>query len=129
MITPFDIVKHLCEKTPLDYDMKDYGSWVINRGLSNIMDTVVFADMMNRYYHLRKDIQRDFYLHGIPKGKRYGKWHKTVAINIITLIQEKYQCNRQVALSYLSLMNETQQKQLVEAMNRGGNGARNKDNS
>ncbi len=121
MISPFDIIKHLSEKTPLEYEISQYNPWMVNRGFSNMMDTVFFAEAMNKYYSLDKDIQRDFLYFGIPKGKRWGKWTKQSDINnIVGLIMNKYQCNRQVAETYHKLMSPTDIKQFEEKMNTGG---------
>lgn len=120
-ISPFDIIKHVSEKTPLDFDIKEYNPFMVTRGLSNTISTIFFAEMMNKYHELDKDIQYSFYFHGIPKGKRYGTWNKAIISDpVVELIMNKYQCNRQVAEGYFKLMNDTSIKQLQEQMNEGG---------
>jgi len=121
MTTPFDILKHINSKDELDFEMKDYNSFMINRGLSNNLDTLFFADVINKYSQLDKDIQYRFYFDAIPKGKRFGKWHKSLVINTdVTLIMETYKVNQRVAESYLKLMNDDAIKILHEKNNRGG---------
>lgn len=122
MTSPFDIIKHVNEKTPLEFDMKDYSPWMINRGMSNTLDTLFFSEVMNRYSQvLDKDMQYAFYLNGVPKGKRFGKWHKADAINSnVELIMQRYMVNRQVAEQYLKVMSESALQQLQEKMRKGG---------
>jgi len=120
-VSPFDISKSLQEKNGLEYDISKYDSFMINRIMSNTMDTLFFAEAMNRYYHLSKEQQRDFYLHGITKGKRFGKFNKKISINIDThMIMNYYQCNLKVAESYLKLMNESALQNLREKTKHGG---------
>lgn len=122
MTSPFDIIKHINEKSDLEFDIKDYNQWMINRGLSNTLDTVFFAEVMNRYsQQLDKDMQYAFYLHGVPKGRRFGKWHKADAINSnVELIMQRYCVNRQVAEQYLKVMSDSALQQLQEKMRKGG---------
>jgi hypothetical protein len=121
MTSPFDLSKHLNEKTSIEFDIKDYSPWMINKIMSNTMDTIFFAEMMNRFYDLDKNIQYDFYFHGIPKGKRFGKYNKVPTINnIVELIMKTYQVNQTVAESYLKIMSEDAVKKLEEKSNEGG---------
>jgi hypothetical protein len=121
MTTPFDIIKHINEKTALEFDMKDYNPFMVNRGLSNTIDTLFFAEVMNKYYTLDKDIQYAFYFNGIPKGKRFGKWNKSSEINTnIELIMNEYKVNIRVAASYLKLMNDADIQLLHEKSYKGG---------
>ena len=116
----FDILKHINSKDGLDFEMKEYLPFLINRGLSNTIDTVFFADVMNRFHHLDKDIQYDFYFNAIPKGKRYGKWNKATINKNVDLIIEFYEVNRAVAESYLKIMSEDDIVALHEKNNKGG---------
>jgi hypothetical protein len=123
-ISPFEIIKHLNEKTKLDFDIKEYSPWIINKGLSFHKETLAFADIMNKMSQLDKDIQYAFYLNAIPKGKRYGKWEKpSKDTDLIELIRHKYFCNSNIAKQYASLMSE-EEKQKISESKGGRNGAR-----
>lgn len=120
-ISPFDIVKALNEKTDLEYDIKDYSPWMINKSLSFIKDTIFFANEMNKSFNLDKDIQRDFYKYGIPRGKRFGKWEKQLKVpELVEKIAEYFCINKNVATQYVSLLSDSELKQLQEKMIRGG---------
>ena len=41
---------------------KNYPSWIINKCLSGFIDTVMFANEINRLHHLPKKMQFDFLL-------------------------------------------------------------------
>lgn len=76
-LSPFDLASHLNEKKgELNVEEVGYEPYVINRVFSNTIDTVLFANELNRYWMVPKQQQFDFYYHGLPKKKRYGKWHK-----------------------------------------------------
>lgn len=103
-----------------EIDRKEYNAFMVNRGLSQFMDTVLFANEMNKYYSLDKDMQYDFYFYSIPKGKRFSKWAKSNPSKDIELIMKAYNINRSRALEYLNLLTEDNIKELEELMNPGG---------
>ena len=120
-ISPFDVVKSLNEKTELEYDIKEYSVFMVNRIMSNNLDTLFFAEAMNRLNNLSTYMQRDFYWHGLPKAKRFGKYNKALAINnTVELIIAKYAVNRKVAEGYYKLMDESALIKLRESMDHGG---------
>jgi len=116
----FDLINHLSTKQEYEYDIKDYTPWMINKAFSNTMDTVYFAEAMNKFSHLPKDIQRDFYLQALPAKKRYGKWNKATINNQVEMIMTNYQVNQQVAEKYLKLLSKSELLQLEEKQNKGG---------
>ena len=120
-ISPFDITNHLYNKTPLEFEIKVFNPWMINKALSFNLDTILIANECNKYYRLDKQLQYDFLYHIIPKGKRYGKWIKKVAaeedINILTAY---YNINKQVAMDYLALLTEEQMDIIRIKMRKGG---------
>lgn len=120
MASPFDIIKNISEKTPLDWEKKDYNPWIINRSFSNLMDTLFFANELNKYYHLDKDVQYDFYYTAIPKGKRYSSWHKEINNEDVKVIREFYNVNRRIAEKYLALLTTSQLNELKELSLKGG---------
>ena len=120
-VSPFDIAKALNEKTEFEYSIKDYSPWMINKILSLTKDTIFFANEMNKNYQIDNDMQRDFYLNGVPKGKRYGKWHKKINDNsVIDLISAYFCINKSVAAQYALLLSEEHLQQIKQKMSRGG---------
>jgi hypothetical protein len=76
----FDFVKAINEKTSIEYNDTDYVPYVVNRAMSNNIQTLFFANELNKFNQLAKKMQFDFLYHGVPKGKRFDKWHKQDAI-------------------------------------------------
>ena len=110
-MSPFDIINIINEKKEHDTGevLADYAPFIVNRGLSNTMDTLFFAAEMSKYAHLGKDVQFAFYLNGIPKGKRFGKWNKPPKAEDIELINKvcnAYSVNEKIAKRYLTLLSE-----------------------
>lgn len=101
-------------------DKKEYNPWMVNRGLSNFMDTVFFANEINKYYSLDKDMQYDFLFYGVPKGKRFSKWEKQSIEADVKLIMKAYSINRARAEEYLKLTSPEQVQEIRTAMNPGG---------
>ena len=54
--------------------IKGYAPYIINRCLSGHLDCVLFANEMNKYSFLDKDMQYSFYLNTLRKRKRFSPW-------------------------------------------------------
>lgn len=121
-MSPFDIVNHLNKKTSLEFDIKSYLPFIINKSLSFHPETIQFANAMNMNYSLDSDIQYTFYKEGIPKSNtRFGKWIKKQDVSsVVEFISRIYNVNEKVASQYISLLNEEQLKQLCEKFGEGG---------
>ena len=125
-MTPFDFLN------AINYDKKnlikdeptvesDYNAFMVNRGLSYFNDTVLYANMMNGFAGLDSKIQFDFYLHAIPKRKRFSKWAKKSAqTETLRLIMDYYKYNEERALEALSLLSDEQIKIIEDKMYKGG---------
>lgn len=105
-LSPFEITSHINEKKGvLDVEEVGYDSYVINRVLSNTIDSVLFANEMNRHWGASKQQQFDFYYYGLPKKKRFGKWHKNQDDKeSLELIEEYFGYSRRKAKDVLSLL-------------------------
>lgn len=133
MTSPFDFIKTFNDKSkyllesPLDE--KDYAPWIINKGMTFTMDTVMFANQVNKMYSLDKKLQHDFYYYGVPKGKRFGKWLKKEEVSdILQMVMDIYKCNINVASQYVKLLSEDQVKLIREKFEQGGKHGTRKSN-
>ena len=72
---------------------KNYNAFMINRTLSLHPDTILYAQEMNQNSHLDNKMQNDYYINTLRKAKRFAKWPKKEADDIIQLIQRYYECN------------------------------------
>lgn len=127
MTSPFDFIRSFNDKSDVEFSSSDYKPYVINRALSFNKDTIHFASMMNKFSMLEKVAQFDFYMKGIPKGKRYGKWLKPdETTEVVELLMKQYCINNRTATEYAALLSERDIQQLRETNEKGGkHGTRN----
>lgn len=120
-LSPFDIASYLNEKKgTLNVEEVGFDPYVINRVFSNTIDTVLFANEMNRYWDLPKQQQFDFYYHGLPKKKRYGKWHKNQDDKAaLELIQEYFGYSWRKAKDVLTLL-RPHLDEIAQELEKGG---------
>jgi hypothetical protein len=123
-MTPFDFINSVNNKTKMEWDdtvAKFYTPFIVNRGLSFNLQTILFANMMNQYPQLEKKMQYDFYFNGVPKGKRFDKWQKKLeASETIKLVREFYGINIYRAEEALKLLSNEQLDMIKQKMNKGG---------
>jgi len=123
-MTPFDLINSINNKTNIDWDSaveKSYSPFIINRGLSFNLQTILFANVMNRFPQLDKKMQYDFYFRGIPKGKRFDKWQKKLEpTGNESLVMAFYSINIDKATEALRILSDEQLDMIKEKMNKGG---------
>ena len=73
-----------------DVAEKLYKPFVINKGLSYFVDTIMYANEMNKANHIDNLMQNDYYLNSIRKAKRFSKWHKKQDDSDIECVQEYF---------------------------------------
>lgn len=116
----FDFLNAINSKSNTDLDINAYVPFMVNRGLSYHMDTVLFANEMNQRAALPEDMQYKFYLETVRKGKRFSKWAKPETDENISAIMELYQCNRNRASEIEALLNTAQLTAVKEQLSKGG---------
>lgn len=101
---------------------RDFSPFIINRGMSQNIETIMYANEMNKCWHLTKEMVHDFYLYAVPKKKRYGKWAKQSndEKDIIDLIIKHYKVGRARALEYRKLLTDSDINALKEKYEVGG---------
>lgn len=124
-LSPFDWLNELNSgKADLfnEQTEPDFSPFMINRGLSQNIDTIMYANELNKHWHMTKQMVHDFYLHIIPKKKRYGKWAKQNVEDkdILDLIVRHYGVNRNRALEYMKLLSSDDINKLKESYEVGG---------
>lgn len=100
--------------------------FMVNRGLSMGIDTILYANEMNRLYELPADAQYRYYLHAVPKAKRRNKWAKAEKLDTLNLIAKHYGCNRNVARQFMKLLTEDDIALIVERHSTGGQSSKSK---
>ena len=63
-------------KEDMSEHIRSYPPYIINKCLSSHIDCILFANEMNKYHHLDKDMQYSFYINTLRKRKRFSPWLK-----------------------------------------------------
>lgn len=117
-ITPFTFINSITyDKKDLIKDdpdvLKSYSAYVVNRGLSYFIDTVLQANEMNIANHIDPDMQYYYLMNSISKKKRFSKWNKN-SDEILDLIQKEFGVRREIAKQYKKILS-TDQIQLIRS--------------
>ena len=112
-LSPFDFInavshtkKDLIAEDPSN--LKEYNPWLTNKGLSYFHDTIEYANNMNLYYHLDKDLQFYYFLHIIRSRKRFAKWHKNTKDSDLNAVMQYYGYNITKAKAALGILTSKQ---------------------
>ena len=119
-LSPFDFLKSINEtKEDLIVDEqteKEYSPYMINRGLSFFIDTVLYANEMNLNYHLDHKAQYFYYINIIRSRKRFSKWFKKKDDDDLNAVMQYYGYSINKARSALSILSVEQIKTIKEML-------------
>ena len=107
-------------KDDLSEDIKTYPPYIVNRCLSGHLDCVMFANEMNMYAHLDKDMQYSFYLNSLRKRKRFSPWIKKEKIEDIDSVKQYYGYSNEKAKQALRLLSESELNYIKSKLDIGG---------
>ena len=99
---------------------KNYPAYVINKCLSHHMDTIAFANEMNRYPNIDKKMQYDFYINTVRPRKRFSPWGKKQKIDDLDLVKQYYGYSNEKAKQALSILSPQQLDCIKQKLNKGG---------
>ena len=100
---------------------KKYPPYIINRCLSQHIDTIIMANEMNQRHGLDKKLQFHFLINSIRKRKRFGgKWTSTNRSKNLDLIKEYYGYSNAKAKVALDILTKEQIDLIKESLNKGG---------
>lgn len=123
-LSPFDFLGSITfSKENLIVDAateKQYIPFIVNRGLANSMDTIIYANEMNSRPHIDRQMQYEFLRRAIPKRKRYDKWAKAEDIEDFDLVKEHYGFNDQKTMEALRILTPEAIERIKVKMNKGG---------
>lgn len=105
-----------------DNTAPDFATFMINRGMSQNVETIMYANELNKHSQLTKEMAHDFYYYILSKKKRFGKWAKQSGDNKeeLDLIIKHYGVSRLRAMEYLKLLTPEDLKQIKENYEVGG---------
>ena len=100
--------------------ISSYPPYIINRCLSGHLDTVLFANEMNKYSNLDKDMQYSFFLYTLRKRKRFSPWLKKEQIEDLDLVKKHYGYSNEKAKIEVTLLTKTQLEYIRNKHDMGG---------
>ena len=100
--------------------IKDYAPYIINRCLSGHLDCVLFANEMNKYSFLDKDMQYSFYLNTLRKKKRFSPWLRKEKVTDLEIIKQYYGYSNEKASNALKILTPEQIKFIKQRLDTGG---------
>ena len=109
------------KKIPEDpSEIKTYSPYIINRCLSGHLDCVLFANEMNKYSFLDKDMQYSFYLNTLRKKKRFSPWLRKDKVTDLEIIKQYYGYSNEKASQALKILTPEQIHYIKQRLETGG---------
>jgi len=99
---------------------KNYPPYVINKCMSQHMDTLMFANEMNQYPNLDKKLQYEFFINIVRPRKRFSPWGKKEKVKDIELVKEFYGYSTEKAMQALRILTSDQIEIIRDKLNKGG---------
>ena len=100
--------------------IKDYPPYIVNRCLSGHLDCILFANEMNKYSFLDKDMQYSFYLNTLRKKKRFSPWLRKDKVTDLEIIKQYYGYSNEKASNALKILTPEQIKFIKQRLDTGG---------
>ena len=100
--------------------ISSYPPYIVNRCLSGHLDTVLFANEMNKYSNLDKDMQYSFFLYTLRKRKRFSPWLKKEQVDDLDLVKKHYGYSNEKAKVAVSFLTKTQLEYIRNKHDMGG---------
>ena len=91
-----------------------YNPFMVNRGLSYFVDTVMYASEMDRMSQLDKKLQFDFLRLSVRKRRRFSKWAKKQAGDDVQAVSDYYKYSIRRAAEVLPILTDEQLEAIRE---------------
>ena len=100
--------------------VKQYPPFIVNKCLAGHIDTVLFANEMNKYHHLDKDMQYSFLLNSLRKRKRFSPWLRKDKITDLECVKQYYGYSNEKASQALKILTVEQINYIKKRLDIGG---------
>ena len=107
-------------KEDLSEHIKEYPPYIVNRCLSGHLDCVMFANEMNKYNFLDKDMQYSFYLNTLRKKKRFSPWLRKDKVQDLECVKQYYGYSNDKASQALKILTKEQINYIKQRLDIGG---------
>ena len=85
-----------------------YPPFIVNRCLSSFVDSILYANEMNKNCHLDKKLQYDFFINSLKPRKRFAPWIKKQTLEHLELVKEYYGYSHNKSLEALRILTTDQ---------------------
>ena len=103
-----------------EHIIKSYPPFIINKCLSGHIDSVLFANEMNRYHFLDKDMQYKFYLNILRKRKRFSPWIRKDKDSDLDIVKSYYGYSNEKARQVMKILSTEQINYMKQRLDIGG---------
>ncbi len=100
--------------------IKQYPPYIVNRCLSGNLDCIMFANEMNMYNFLDKDMQYSFYLNTLRKRKRFSPWLRKDKVQDLECVKQYYGYSNEKASQALKILTNEQINFIKQRLDIGG---------
>ena len=100
--------------------IKEYPPFIVNKCLSGHLDCVLFANEMNKYHFLDKDMQYNFYLNILRKKKRFSPWLRKEKVSDLEYVKQYYGYSNEKASQVLKILSDEQIEFIKQRLDTGG---------
>ncbi len=100
--------------------IKEYPPYIINRCLSGHLDAVMYAQEMNKYHFLDKDLQYNFYLNTLRKRKRFSPWIRKEKVSDLDYVKRYYGYSNEKASQIMKILTPEQITYIKQRLETGG---------
>ena len=100
--------------------IKEYPPYIINRCLSGHMDAIMYAQEMNKYHFLDKDLQYNFYLNILRKRKRFSPWIRKDKVSDLDYVKRYYGYSNEKASQVMKILTPDQIAYIKQRLETGG---------
>jgi len=99
---------------------RQYQPFIVNKALSQHLDSVLYANEMNKYYSLDKKMQYDFLINSLKPRKRFSPWIKRDTLENLDLVKEYYGYSHNKAIAALRILTKSQLDEIKLLLYKGG---------
>lgn len=100
--------------------VKQYPPFIVNKCLSGHLDAIMFANEMNKYHFLDKDMQYSFLLNSLRKKKRFSPWIRKEKIDDLDAIKQYYGYSNEKSKEALRILSKEQINFIKSKIDKGG---------
>ena len=97
-----------------------YPPYIVNRCLFGHLDCIMFANEMNKFPNLDKDLQYSFYLNTLRKKRRFSPWLRKDKVTDLEIVKQYYGYSNEKASNALKILTPEQINFIKQRLDIGG---------